>query len=149
MVVLIVVIAMLAPLLLAPTSPPDLGARLDDAVNLRNIVVLLRTHYDAFPLTNDGALDVYRLVLDRHVEMDQALELFFGHRAGTGPSAEDIRAGNYDAFPFERCQGAPLRNQPLLWDPTQDTDSGLRMVAFANGAVRDLDPDDWAASRSP
>ena len=149
MIGLVVVIAMLVPLLFAPTTPNELGARLDDEVNLRNIVALLRVNYDAFPLTNDGSLDVYRLVLDGHVEMDHALELFHGHRAGMGPTGKDIWAGNYGGFPFERCQGAPLPNQPLLWDTGQDTDSGLRLVAFANGAVMYLDADEWDAFRSP
>jgi hypothetical protein len=86
----------------------------------------------------DGMFDPYELVRRGSAGID----LFQSARFGFGPTLEEAKAGDYAAFPWERCKGPRKlggRPFPLLWEKEPDADG--RMLALrSDGIVAVWDP---------
>ncbi len=63
--------------------------------------------------------------------------IFTSVRFGYGPTKEQIKAGDYSKFPYERFRGVIVLNKelPLLWDRKPDSKGG-RVMGFTGGAVK-------------
>jgi hypothetical protein len=126
----------LLPLLiiLAPTGAREKMHEFQDETALSNIalaIAVARSESDV-PLTPDGRIDVYALLIlrarDRELPHGEIVELCHGARADEGPTWEEIAAGDYTNFPYQRYRGQlpPRRSEspydrsrnrvPYLWD---------------------------------
>lgn len=86
------------------------------------------------PLDEQGRIDVYSLVRDGSLAEKDALVWFHSERTARGPSAAEIKAGDYTRFPYQRFKGRvkPGWPLPLLWDRTAAL-NGDRLLAYADG----------------
>ena len=124
-----------------------------DLSNLRMISGLLLALGGELPL-KDGALDVYLIYRKGIVVGARNFEVFVSARNGFGPTPEEAKGGDYQAFPYWRYKGAkpPPRNSeiPILWDKRGQNEGllhepygkGMRLVAFANGDVKTVRADE-------
>lgn len=109
-----------------------------DLDRLRDLIGLL-TSGTSVPM-RDGAVDPFAL---RDEAGSAPLDTHFFHsaRLGSGPSRDEIAAGDYTNFPYERYRGPqrPLQDLdhplPLLWDREPHSDGG-RLVGLSNGSVQ-------------
>ena len=87
----------------------------------------------------DGVFDPYELVRKGVASVGW----FRSARYGRGPTADEVKAGDYSNFPWERCKGprklggAPF---PLLWEKEPDAD-GRMLAVRSDGMVAVWDPD--------
>jgi len=87
------------------------------------------------PAAGDGRIDIYRALLASVTDTEEMVDLC--RRAGRGPTLEQIRDGDYSAFPYERAEGAASElsgSMPVFWDRAA-TPKGSRLVALSDGAV--------------
>lgn len=113
--------------------------KVEDMNNMRNMVGLLAINR-VMPM-KDGRVDVYALVRKGDIE-EHHFSMFRSERFDTGPSKEEILAGDYKNFPYERFRGEvkPMgegKVVPLLWDKRPDARNG-RVVGYSHGAVKYL-----------
>jgi hypothetical protein len=107
-------------------------ARLEDTNTLRNLVEPV-TRTGTLPM-KDGAFDPYSFVRRERIQA----RFVRSERAGKGPTDEEIEAGDYTNFGWERyrgdgrLEGPPF---PLLWDRKPD-DDGKILVALSDGTAR-------------
>jgi len=78
------------------------------------------------------------------VGADELTDWFHSSRFNTGPTADQIRAGDDRAFAYGVGAAVGPRTRPLFWDRQQWSQSNTRLVAFANGAVKQVSEDDFA-----
>ncbi|MHC4940627.1 MAG: hypothetical protein ACYTHK_16930 [Planctomycetota bacterium] len=88
--------------------------------------------------TADGRIDVYRTVFTS-IELDEDNAALLHHRrTDAGPTIEEVRAGDYSNFVWERAKADDVRGAkgkvPVLWDPRPI--DGKRIVGFASGLVK-------------
>jgi hypothetical protein len=89
----------------------------------------------AMPLAADGRIDVYAVLKDRVPET--VVDLCRCARAGKGPTWDDIAAGDYATFGYQRSRGMFDREAaphvPVLWDRAPQ--DGRRLALFSDGWV--------------
>ena len=105
-----------------------------DAGSVRHLVTLLaESGEDSLALATDGRIDVYGLI--DHRELHGAYLWMLTSEVRGGPTPEQVRAGDYSSFAYERFRGSVSANGkgdvPLLWD--REPRDGKRLVAL-NGA---------------
>jgi hypothetical protein len=132
----VVVTQLLWPLfvLLVPRGQGP-ARRIEDTLDLRTIVGF--TFGAETPLAPDGRIDVYAMLKQQGLARQQILDLCHGSRAGKGPTWEEIEAGDYRNFPYQRHRGARDRRAlvavPLVWD--REPENGERLAGFSDGSA--------------
>ena len=112
-----------------------------DRERLRELTGTLRTFVKGFenlPLAKDGRVDVYFPIREKEPgELARLLDMLRSERYDTHPTIEQIRAGDYHRFAYQRHRGVVPTDKvvPLLWDPGPDR-KGERLVAYSDGSVR-------------
>ena len=110
--------------------------KVKDMNSMRNLVGLLAVR-GKIPM-KDGQVDVYALVRKGEIR-ERHFHVFKSARFGYGPTKEQIKAGDYSKFPYERYRGevdpAKAKMVPLLWDKKPDARGG-RVVGLNGGAVK-------------
>jgi len=108
--------------------------RFEDTDSLRQLIGIV-VGSGTLPMKN-GAFDPYRFIKKGLVGVEN-LKIFNSCRAETGPSAEEIKDGDYTNFPWERYRGdGKLEGPPfpLLWEKKPDED-GKVLVGLSDGTV--------------
>lgn len=89
----------------------------------------------------DDRLDVYGLLVASGLPDSELEEACRSSRSGHGPTAAEIRAGDYARFPFQRRRYPVPKDacrrdtdQALLWDPVPQR-SGWRILGGYGGRV--------------
>jgi len=144
-------IAMVVVSQLSPDAGPDrslaIAEEAEDQARLKQLAmyVALRTEV---PLTKGGQLDLYRVVLEAEPDERAVVDLCFSARARSGPTIEEIKAGDYKRFPYARVSGKfDLRDATatvLLWDGSPQT-RRQRLVALDDGTCRTIPEAEFAA----
>ncbi|MFI5401492.1 MAG: hypothetical protein ACHQ1G_00935, partial [Planctomycetota bacterium] len=99
--------------------------RLQDTNDLRNIAGLIIIREDV-PLAPDGRIDIYAILRQEKLGMQAIVDICHSSRAGKGPTWEEIEAGDYRNFPYQRHRGVLDRKSyvrvPVVWDlkPSED-----------------------------
>jgi hypothetical protein len=136
------VLASVAFLILRPGAHPDHDAGLQD---FNSIINLGRGLIGAgCPVGEDGHVDPYALLRTEDLSPSDMVMFCASIRQNKAPTLEQIEAGDYSEFPWERHWG-PVdadRVVPLLWENEADK-SGYRIVAFTNGAIKYLSNEKW------
>lgn len=118
-------------------------------VRIATVIRIAQSRSDVL-LAPDGRIDVYRLLIhdgeEREEGIDKTLivDLCHGARASKGPTWEEIEAGDYRSFPYQRYRGHPppdafagARGVPILWD--RRPSGGKRLAVHSGGAVTAAD----------
>ena len=96
------------------------GGGLEDINNIRNLVSYLQlAGGDPLRLAPDGRIDVYQFVRSGEIEGEDDLQVYGSEWAGQQPTLEEMLAGDYTNFPYERHRGEvspKTLGVPLLWD---------------------------------
>ena len=122
---------------------PDVRAMEQDLNAMRQIAALMvRSSGDVAP---DGRVDAYGAL--QLVVADEKLQIKLCHsaRSGKGPTIEEIRAGDYTNFPYQRARGkfrATGAEKPVLWDRAP-TEMGPRLIVFNNGTAKGVPEADF------
>jgi hypothetical protein len=116
--------------------PSERKRRMTDLNKLRNMAGSMVSG-PQLPMKDD-ALDVYKLYRKGDLSDDEQFAIFRCERTGVSPTRAEVKAGNYDHFPYERWRGteppATGTKTPILWDRVAQAD-GTRLVAMSFGAV--------------
>ncbi|MCZ6571919.1 MAG: hypothetical protein ACE10D_05065 [Planctomycetota bacterium] len=113
------------------------GGGLQDINSVRNLASYLTLSGDPIPLAADGRIDVYIFVRMGEIEGEDDLQVYVSALTGQGPTLEEMLAGDYTNFPYERYRGEVSPNElgvPLLWDkqPCRGDSTG-RIVGLTQG----------------
>ncbi len=97
------------------------GCKIHDINNLRNLAGYLQlAGREPVPLAPDGRLDVYIFVRTGEIEGEHDLKVYASKETGQQPTLEEMLAGDYSNFAYERFRGEVSANDPatvpLLWD---------------------------------
>ena len=98
------------------------------------------------PLDADGKVDVFWLYRAGELEpVERNVALCGSERVGKASTLGQIRAGNYELFPWERKRGKidPDVVEPLLWEREADK-HGRRHVGMTNGLAHSVNEKEWA-----
>jgi hypothetical protein len=113
---------------------------IQDINNLRNLASYLQlSGSDPLPLAPDGRIDVYVFVREGLIEGEDDLQTYGNNATGQQPTLEEMLAGDYSNFGYQRFRGEVSpnenRNIPLLWDKQPRRGSGGlgRVVALTGG----------------
>jgi hypothetical protein len=134
-----VVVALRIAGLLVVLWPVDMSRaqRIEDQNNLRQIANLVIVAKKPLPVAQDGRIDVYAILIEAKVPQRDIVAICRSSRAGKGPSWEEIQAGDYRNFPYQRYRGAPdpkvFVRVPLVWDREAAKDG--RVAAFTDGSA--------------
>ena len=97
------------------------GGGLQDINSVRNLASYLSLSGDPIPLAADGRIDVYIFVRTGAIEGEDDLQVYVSALTGQGPTLEEMLAGDYTNFPYERYRGEVSPNElgvPLIMDNT-------------------------------
>ena len=114
------------------------GGGLQDINNVRNLASYLSLSGDPIPLAADGRIDVYIFVRMGEIEGEDDLQVYVSALTGQGPALEEMLAGDYTNFPYERYRGEVSPKEPgvpLLWDKQACRGTGVvgRFVGLTQG----------------
>ncbi len=122
--------------------------RLEDTNDLRNIAGLIIFAREDVPLAPDGRIDVYAILRQEKLGTQAIIDICHSSRAGKGPTWEEIEAGDYRNFPYQRHRGVLDRKSyvrvPVVWDfkPSEDrlargSDDSVegRLAAFSDASA--------------
>jgi len=124
------------PHYLATHKSPEqeaIARTLDDVERAKKLVAI--AVFEKAPAAADGRVDIYRPLLATVRDADELVALC--SRSGQGPTLEQIRAGDYSQFPYQRAEGgASMENgsKPVFWD-REPMPTGSRLVALSDCAV--------------
>lgn len=134
-------------------SKPDvdlsmaLAEQADDQERLKQLAVYTFLRTDV-PFTKGGQLDVYRIVLEAEPDEREVVNLCFSARARSGPTIEEIKAGDYKRFPYARINWKfALRDgnaTAVLWDGSPQP-TGHRLVVLDDGTCQTIHETEFAA----
>ena len=108
--------------------------------------------------TPDGRIDVYRMIHESRALDERVVEILRSERAGVGPPDQEVRAGDYQNFLWERARVDEGRRQWILWTGEKGIDRnvtarpvlwerephhGEYLVAFTDGSVKNLPEDEF------
>ncbi|MHC4952551.1 MAG: hypothetical protein ACYTGZ_01575 [Planctomycetota bacterium] len=145
------VVGLLAMAVILVVRPLLVGPQLVKARESLDLTRLLRitsllVRLEKPPLTSGGQLDVYRL-LASDAEFDP-VDLCKSARSKSGPTLDEIRAGDYRRFPYARIN-TPFdprdeHETAVLWDASPQ-ETGNRLVATDRGKARRIPENEFAA----
>ena len=119
------------------------GPNIDDINNVRNLASYLSLSGDPIPLAADGRIDVYIFVRKGEIEGEDDLQVYVSALTGQGPTLEEMLAGDYTNFPYERYRGEVSPKEPgvpLLWERQQPLGSGRRREGSPRSTRRGRGP---------
>jgi len=126
----------LLPHYIGSKPAPDVRATEQDIKAMRQLVALMvRSSAGVAP---DGRIDAYGALKVLVADEKLRIRLCRSARSGKGPTIEEIRAGDYTNFPYERARGefsATGAERPVLWDRAP-TEKGPRLIVFNNGTAK-------------
>jgi len=121
-------------------EPPGHRALLEDMNRLRTLgdLIVREAELEGRVPVDNGALDVYGVVLRFGAPEDQIVDWLHSDRRNMGPTLAEVRAGDYAHFPWLRAR--LLDRLPeglgvaLLWEPAPDAEGRL-LVATSDHRV--------------
>ena len=123
------------------------SCKIHDINNLRNLTSYLQSAGgDPVPLAPDGRIDVYIFVRTGEIEGEDDLQTYASKETGQQPTLEEMLAGDYSNFAYERFRGEVSPREPgvpLLW--AKRSRRGLRVVGFTQGRVMILEEAEFQA----
>ena len=124
------------PHYLATHKSPEqeaIARTLDDVERAKKLVAI--AVFEKAPAAADGRVDIYRPLLATIRDENELVALC--SRLDRGPTLEEIRAGDYARFPYQRAEGgASMENgqMPVFWD-REPTAGGNRILALSDCSV--------------
>jgi hypothetical protein len=108
-------------------------ARLHD---LGRLITAVCEERGAFPTDATGRADLYVLVRDGWISMQEMVVLLRSRRFAEGPSLEEVQCGSYEHLAYVRYRGSIKKGVtvPLLWDKKRPG-NGRWLAGFSDGSV--------------
>jgi hypothetical protein len=130
----------------------ELSPAATDTIHVREVCGLL-ARAGSVPPASDGRIDVYAVLKRAGLPRDRILRLCRSETAGKGPTWEQIEAGDYKDFPYQRHRG-PFDPEvrppvPILWHRSRlemRREVG-RVVGYSDASATVLFADEDAALR--
>ena len=149
-VVVVLLVVFLVGLPLATVATPkgtEIAERLEDLTDVRIMLDALHAGPlgEETPLASDGKLNIYRVLRREGMSDADIVKLCRSSRSGTGPTADEVKGGDYANFPYERHAG-PVdieTERALLWDPEPGED-GARLVGITGASARFVEAAEFA-----
>jgi len=117
----------------------------EDTNNAKQMVEVLR-HARVLHAMPDGRIDVYRIFFEEVSLDEDNARILFSNELDSGPTVEEIEAGDYARFAWERARVADVRDAkgrvPVIWYPKPHR--GHRLVGFTDGAIKLLTEEEFA-----
>ena len=118
--------------------------QIHDMNRVRNLASYLSLAGDPLLLAADGRVDVFIFVRTGEIEGQDDLQVYGSKATGLQPTLEEMLAGDYRNFAYERFRGevSPTTpNVPLLWDKQSRRAYGAvgRIVGFTGGRTKFLE----------